>query len=64
LPHPNGGGFPSQPAALAKENVKAVITRSKKAMTEPKTKLKMTSSTGAVEEEEKAEAEVEVEPRL
>jgi hypothetical protein len=44
--------------------VKAVITRSRKTMAEPKTKLKKTGSTAPVEEEEKVEAEVEVEPRL
>jgi hypothetical protein len=63
LPHPNGRGFPSQPAAPIKENVKAVITQSKKTMDEPKTKLKKAGSTAPVEELEKAEAEVEVEPR-
>jgi hypothetical protein len=47
-----------------KENVKAVITRSRKTMVEPKAKPKKTSPTDPVEEEEKAEAEVEAELRL
>jgi hypothetical protein len=63
LPHPNGGGFPAQPAAPVRENVKAVITQSGKTMVEPKTKLKKIGSTTLVEEEEKAEAEVEAKPR-
>jgi hypothetical protein len=36
LPHPNGKDFPSQPAVPIKENVKAVITRSKKKWLNPK----------------------------
>jgi hypothetical protein len=63
LPHPNGGDFPSQPAVLVKENVKAVITRSGKTMAEPKAKSKKMSPTDPVEEEEKAEGEVETEPK-
>jgi hypothetical protein len=62
LLHPNGGGFPGQPAAPVRENVKVVITRSGKTMAEPKTRLKKTGSTAPVEEEEKVEAEVEAEP--
>jgi hypothetical protein len=60
LPNPNGRDFPGQPAAPIKENVKAVITLSRKTMVEPKAKL---GPTDLVEEEEKAEAEVEAEPR-
>jgi hypothetical protein len=63
LPHPNGGDFPGQPVVPVKENVKAVITRSGKAMAEPKPKPKKTSPTDLVKEEEKAEAELEVESR-
>jgi ATP-dependent exoDNAse (exonuclease V) beta subunit len=63
LPHPNGGDFPGQLAVPVKENVKAMITRSRKTMAEPKAKPKKTSPTDPVEEEEKAEAEVEVESR-
>jgi hypothetical protein len=63
LPHPNGGGFPGQPDAPVRENVKVVITRSGKTMVEPKTKLKKTGLTAPVEEEEKVEAMVEAEPR-
>jgi hypothetical protein len=63
LPHPDGGGFPSQPAAPVRENVKAMITQSGKTMAESKTKLKKIGSTAPVKEEEKAEAEVEAEPR-
>jgi hypothetical protein len=59
LPHPNGGDFPSQPAVPIKENVKAVITRSRKTMVEPKAKSKKMCPTDPVKEEEKAEAEVE-----
>jgi hypothetical protein len=63
LPHRNGREFPSQPAVPIKENVKAVITRSRKTMAEPKAKPKKTSPTNPVKEEEKTEAGVEVEPR-
>jgi hypothetical protein len=63
LPHPNGRDFPGQPAVPVKENVKAVITRSRKTMAEPKAKSKKMSPTDPVEEEEKVEAEVEAEPR-
>jgi hypothetical protein len=42
--------------------VKAVITRSGKAMVVPKAKSKKMSPNDLVEEEEKAEAEVEAEP--
>jgi hypothetical protein len=63
LLHPNGGGFPGQLAAPIRENVKAVITQSRKTMAEPKTKQKKTGSTAQVKEEEKAEAGVEAEPR-
>jgi hypothetical protein len=63
LPHPNGGDFPGQPAVPIKENVKAVITRSRKTMAEPKAKSKKMSPTNPIEEEEKAEAEIEVELR-
>jgi hypothetical protein len=59
LPHPNGGDFPGQPAVPIKENVKAVITRSRKTMVEPKAKSKKMCPTDPVKEEEKAEAEVE-----
>jgi hypothetical protein len=63
LPHPNGGDFPSQPAVPIKENVKEnvkdVITRSRKTMVEPKAKSKKMCPTDPVKEEEKAEAEVE-----
>jgi hypothetical protein len=45
LPHPNGGDFPGQPAVPVQENVKAVITRSRKMMVEPKEKPKKTSPT-------------------
>jgi hypothetical protein len=63
LPHPNGRDFPGQPAVPIKENVKAMITRSEKAIAEPKVKSKKMSPTDLVEEEEKVEAEVEAEPR-
>jgi hypothetical protein len=63
LPHPNGGDFPGQPAAHIKENVKAMITRSRKIMVEPKANSKKMGPTDPVEEEEQAEAKVEVEPR-
>jgi hypothetical protein len=63
LPHPNGGDFPGQPAVPIKENVKVVITQSKKTMSEPKVKSKKMGPTNPVEEEEKADAEVEAEPR-
>jgi hypothetical protein len=63
LPHPNGRDFTSQSAVPIKENVKAVITRSRKTMTEPKAKSKKMSPTDPVEEEEKAETKVEAEPR-
>jgi hypothetical protein len=43
--------------------VKAVITRSRKAMVEPKAKFKKMSPTDPVEEEEKAKAKVVAEPR-
>jgi hypothetical protein len=36
LPHPNGRDFPGQPAIPIKENVKAVITQSRKTMAGPK----------------------------
>jgi hypothetical protein len=52
LPHPNDGDFPGQPAVPIKENVKAVITRSRKTMAEPKAKSKMMSPTDPVKEEE------------
>jgi hypothetical protein len=58
LPHPNGGDFRGQPAVPIKENVKAIISRSKKTMTEPKAKSRKMSPTDPVEEEDKAEAEV------
>jgi hypothetical protein len=63
LPHPNGRDFPGQPAVPIKENVKAMITRSKEAIAEPKAKSMMMGPTDPVEEEEKAKAEVEAEPR-
>jgi hypothetical protein len=63
LPHPNGGDFPSQPAIPIKENVKAMITRSRKTMAEPKVKSKKMSPTDPVKEEEKVKAEVEAELR-
>jgi hypothetical protein len=63
LPHPNGGDFLGQPAVPIKENVKDVITRSRKIMAEPKAKFKKMGPTNPVKEEEKAEAEVEAEPR-
>jgi hypothetical protein len=63
LPHPNGRGFPSQPASPVRENVKSMITRSGKTMVEPKTKLKKIGSTTPIKEEEKVEAEVAVKPR-
>jgi hypothetical protein len=63
LPHPNGGDFPGQPAVPTKEDVKAVITRSRQTMVEPKAKSKKMGPTDLVEEEEKAEAEVETKPR-
>jgi hypothetical protein len=61
LPHPNGGDFPGQPAIPVKENVKAMVTRSRKTMAEAKAKPKKTSD--PVEEEEKIEAKVEEKPR-
>jgi hypothetical protein len=63
LPHPNGGDFPGQLAVPIKENVKVVITRSGKTMTEPKAKSMKMFPTDLVEEEEKAKAGVEAEPR-
>jgi hypothetical protein len=63
LPHPNDRDFPGQLAVPIKENVKAVITQSRKIMAEPKVKSKKMSPIYPVEEEEKAEAEVEAEPR-
>jgi hypothetical protein len=36
LPHPNGRDFPGQPAIPIKENVKVVITQSRKTMAGPK----------------------------
>jgi hypothetical protein len=63
LPHPNGRDFPGQPVVPIKKNVKAVITRSGKTMTEPKVKSKNMSPIDPVKEEEKAEAEVEAELR-
>jgi hypothetical protein len=56
LPHPNGRDFPGQPAIPIKENVKAMITRSRKTMAELKVKSKKMSPTDPVKEEEKAEA--------
>jgi hypothetical protein len=52
LPHLNGGDFPVQLAIPIKENVKAMITQSKKM-----------SRTDPVKEEEKAESELEIELR-
>jgi hypothetical protein len=43
LPHPNGRDFPSQSAIPVKENVKAVITRSRKTIAKPKAKSKKMS---------------------
>jgi hypothetical protein len=63
LPHPNGRDFPGQPAVPVKENVKVVITRFRKTMTEPKVKSKKMSPTDPVKEEEKAEPEVDAELR-
>jgi hypothetical protein len=63
LPHPNGGDFPGQLAVPIKENVKVVITRSGKTMTEPKAKSMKMCPTDLVKEEEKAKAGVEAEPR-
>jgi hypothetical protein len=63
LPHPNGRDFLSQPAVPINENVKAVITRSRKTIAEPKAKSKKMDPTDQVKEEEKAEAKVEAEPR-
>jgi hypothetical protein len=63
VPHPNGRDFPGQPAVPIKENVKAVITRSRKTMAEHKAKSKKMGPTDPVEEEGKAEAEVQEEPR-
>jgi predicted secreted Zn-dependent protease len=40
LLHPNGGRFPGQSAASIRENVKVVISQSRKTMVEPKAKLK------------------------
>jgi hypothetical protein len=40
LPHPNGGDFRGQPTVPIKEYVKAVITRSRKTVAEPKVKSK------------------------
>jgi hypothetical protein len=56
LPHPNGRDFPGQPAIPIKENVKVVITRSRKTMGKPKVKSKKMGQTDPVEEEEKAKA--------
>jgi hypothetical protein len=56
LPHPNGRDFPGQPAIPIKENVKAMITRSRKTMAELKAKSKKMSPTDPIKEEEKAEA--------
>jgi hypothetical protein len=53
LPHPNGRDFPGQLDVPVKENVKVVITRSRKTMVEPKVKSKMVSPTDPVEKEEK-----------
>jgi hypothetical protein len=65
LPHPNGRDFPGQSTIPINENVKAVITQSRKTMAEPKAKSKKMSPTNPIEEEEeeKVEAEVEVELR-
>jgi hypothetical protein len=57
LPHPNGMDFPSQPAILVKENVKAVITRFGKVIAEPKTSFKKTTPIELKEEESEAEVE-------
>jgi hypothetical protein len=61
--HPNGGDFPGHPAIPIMENVKGVITRSRKTMAKTREKSKKMSQTDPVEEEKKAEAEVEVELR-
>jgi hypothetical protein len=63
LPHPNGKGFPGQPAVPVKENVKAVNTRSGKTMAEPKAKSNKMSPTDPFKEEEKVEVVLEAEPR-
>jgi hypothetical protein len=63
LPHPNGGDFPIQLVVPIKENVKVVITRSRKTMAEPKAKSKKMGPIDPVEEEEKTKAEVEAESR-
>jgi hypothetical protein len=63
LPHLNGGDYPSQPTVPIKENVKAVITRSRKTMAEPKAKSKKICPTNLVQEEEKSDAEVEAKLR-
>jgi hypothetical protein len=63
LPHPNGGGFLCQLATRVKENVKAVITRFGKTVTEPKACPKKTAPIEPNEEEEEVEAEVKAEPR-
>jgi hypothetical protein len=59
LPHPNSRDFPGQLAVPIKENVKVMITQSRKTMDEPKAKSKKMSPIDPVEEEKKAEAEVE-----
>jgi hypothetical protein len=64
LPHPNGRDFLGQQDVPIKENVKTVITQSRKTMIKPKTKSKKMGPTDPVKEEEKAEAEVEAEPRI
>jgi hypothetical protein len=63
LPHPSGEDFPGQPAIPITENVKDMITRSRKTMDEPKVKSKKMSPTNPVKEEEKADTEVVAEPR-
>jgi hypothetical protein len=63
LPHPNGGDFHGQPTVPIKENVKAVITRSRKTMAKPKAKSKKICPTNLVQEEEKADVEVEAKLR-
>jgi hypothetical protein len=55
--------FPSQPATPVKENVKAVITRSRKTTVEPKTSSRKTPPIELNEEGSEAEAKVEAEPR-
>jgi hypothetical protein len=63
LPHPNGEDFPGQLVVPIKENVEAVITRSRKTMDEPKVKSKKMSPSDPVKVEEKADSKIEVEPK-